>query len=572
MLKKIIDSNYYLRNNALIFVNNVNDIFISPDDGIFEAVPLKYALFNYLGSLKFDIAYIDNSGFTPVFPPTTDRKNSTFNKPTGDFLENTAIYINQVLNQLKSSNDVKKVLIINAIDLLLPDADASNIQANEANLIQVLVEATNNSNFRRSGNMVILLTTANNPSQILTRSGAFTKVNIELPDYNSRLNLINFFNTVNVFKNTFNSKINNEELARLTSGMQNIYIEKLFRYCTHKQTEINHIDIIRFKERSIENSFCETIEFKFPEKTIDEIIGLNHLKDHMLKEKYLLDNDKTLMSSTELWLGVPGVGKTHSVEAYANLLGFSFYSLRNVRDKYVGESEKKMELVSDFIKNQENFILFMDEIDQVFNRGSNDGNGVDNRLFAQLLMITGDNSRRGKSKIIFASNRVDLLDSALINRLSNKIVFLTPSLNERVILFKNFLSEYNKKNITNTLNDSQLFTLSSNPKLAFTSVRELIDICIKIVNDAYLQNRSIDYNLCDTVINYFNSTNTNDYEYIALLSIANLKFADQLPWNASKPFDYNNLPNYLHNLVNDDGTIKTAEFNQRLNELQQIRR
>jgi len=85
-------------------------------------------------------------------------------------------------------------------------------------------------------------------------------------------------------------------------------------------------------------------------------------------------------------------------------------------------------------------IVFVDEIDQAFgSRGTGlaGDSGVSSRIFGKLLEEIGNTKNRGKVIWIAASNRVDLLDLAMIRRFGKIFPVLLPYSKEtRIKIFK----------------------------------------------------------------------------------------------------------------------------------------
>jgi transitional endoplasmic reticulum ATPase len=114
--------------------------------------------------------------------------------------------------------------------------------------------------------------------------------------------------------------------------------------------------------------------------------------------------------------GPPGTGKTFVVRALANEAGAAFFTIKGAEllDKYVGESERAVREVFARARAVAPAILFFDEIDALAPVRGNSTNSVTDSVVAALLTEMDGVSERGDVFVIGATNRKDLVDSALL--------------------------------------------------------------------------------------------------------------------------------------------------------------
>lgn len=92
-----------------------------------------------------------------------------------------------------------------------------------------------------------------------------------------------------------------------------------------------------------------------------------------------------------LMCGVPGCGKSLAARAAARQLGKPLLQMDigNLMNKYVGESERKMDLALKLAEAMSPCVLWIDELDKGFSEAGNTGNtgnsGVFRRMFGKLL-------------------------------------------------------------------------------------------------------------------------------------------------------------------------------------------
>eukprot|EP01138_Halocafeteria_seosinensis_P007654 gb/GECG01007822.1/.p1 GENE.gb/GECG01007822.1/~~gb/GECG01007822.1/.p1 ORF type:complete len:795 (+),score=118.92 gb/GECG01007822.1/:1-2385(+) len=144
-----------------------------------------------------------------------------------------------------------------------------------------------------------------------------------------------------------------------------------------------------------------------------------------------------------LLYGPPGCGKTLLAKAIASESHANFISVKGpeLLDKYVGESERAVRQVFQRARASAPCIVFFDEMDALAPRrsGSASGSsGVSERVVNQLLTeLDGLDSRKGVF-IVAATNRPDIIDSAMLRpgRLDKLLFVPLPNSEERASILR----------------------------------------------------------------------------------------------------------------------------------------
>ncbi|RCV35421.1 hypothetical protein SETIT_7G238600v2 [Setaria italica] len=164
---------------------------------------------------------------------------------------------------------------------------------------------------------------------------------------------------------------------------------------------------------------------KVPNVKWEDVGGLEEVKKVILDTIQLplmykhLFSSKLRKRSGVLLYGPPGTGKTLLAKAVATECSLNFISVKGPEliNMYVGESEKNVRDIFEKARSARPCVIFFDELDSLAPaRGSSaDSGGVMDRVVSQLLVeIDGLSDNSQDLFIIGATNRPDLLDSALL--------------------------------------------------------------------------------------------------------------------------------------------------------------
>ncbi|KAF7003639.1 hypothetical protein CFC21_018936 [Triticum aestivum] len=194
------------------------------------------------------------------------------------------------------------------------------------------------------------------------------------------------------------------------------------------QKEENHFckeDILSSLERAKKRNRAALGTPKVPDVKWEDVGGLEEVKKVILDTIQLpllykhLFSSKLPKRSGVLLYGPPGTGKTLLAKAVATECSLNFLSVKGPEliNMYVGESEKNVRDIFEKARSARPCVIFFDELDSLAPaRGSSaDSGGVMDRVVSQLLVeIDGLSDNSQDLFIIGATNRPDLLDSALL--------------------------------------------------------------------------------------------------------------------------------------------------------------
>ncbi|WP_048098302.1 proteasome-activating nucleotidase [Archaeoglobus sulfaticallidus] len=144
-----------------------------------------------------------------------------------------------------------------------------------------------------------------------------------------------------------------------------------------------------------------------------------------------------------LLYGPPGTGKTLLAKAVANQTKATFIRVVGSEfvQKYIGEGARLVREVFQLAKEKAPSIIFIDELDAIAARRTSSDTSGDRevqRTLMQLLSEMDGFDNRGDVKIVGATNRIDILDPAILRpgRFDRIIEVPLPNYEGRVQIFK----------------------------------------------------------------------------------------------------------------------------------------
>ena len=144
-----------------------------------------------------------------------------------------------------------------------------------------------------------------------------------------------------------------------------------------------------------------------------------------------------------LLYGAPGTGKTLLAKAVAHETEATFIRIigSELVQKFIGEGARLVREIFNLAKDKAPTILFIDELDAIGSQRlkiATSGDREVQRTLMQLLSELDGFEQRGDVKIIGATNRIDILDPALLRpgRFDRLIEFPIPGVKAREAIFK----------------------------------------------------------------------------------------------------------------------------------------
>jgi len=342
----------------------------------------------------------------------------------------------------QAEENAPSIIFIDEIDSIAPKREEVTGEVEKRIVSQLL---TLMDGMKSRGKVVVIAAT-NRPDSIdpaLRRPGRFDReIEIGIPDQQGRREILN----IHTRGMPIEKKVNLDQIAKVTHGFVGADLEILAKEAAMRSlrrilpdldleeekipAEILQKIIITdndFKDalKEVRPSALREVLVQVPNVTWEDVGGLESLKEELyeavewpLKHKEAFEYTDITAPKGILLYGPPGTGKTLIAKAVAHTTESNFISIKGpeLLSKWVGESEKGVREIFRKARQAAPCIIFLDELDSLApsrSSGSSDSS-VTERVVSQLLTEIDGLEELHNVLIIGATNRVDLIDNALL--------------------------------------------------------------------------------------------------------------------------------------------------------------
>jgi transitional endoplasmic reticulum ATPase len=365
----------------------------------------------------------------------------------------------------EAEENAPSIVFIDEIDAIAPKREEVSGETERRVVAQLLTLMDG----LKSRGQVVVIGATNRPDALdpaLRRGGRFDReIEIGVPDKDGRREVLQ----IHTRGMPLDEKVDLDEIADTTHGFVGADLEMLCKEAamrvlrrvlpdikadeeipkeTLKKMIIKKSD---FKEalKEIQPSALREVLVQVPDIKWDDIGGLENAKQELREAvewplKYPESFDKFGVTPPRgvLIYGPPGTGKTLLAKAVANESKANFIAVKGpeLLSKWVGESEKGVREVFRKARQTAPTVIFFDEIDSIASArsGSSTDSGVTQRVVNQLLTEIDGLEELQDVAVIAATNRVDIMDPALLRpgRFDRHVKVDDPDEAARLAIFK----------------------------------------------------------------------------------------------------------------------------------------
>jgi len=366
----------------------------------------------------------------------------------------------------QAEENAPSIIFIDEIDSIAPKREEVTGEVEKRIVSQLL---TLMDGMKSRGKVVVIAAT-NRPDSLdpaLRRPGRFDReIEIGIPDEQGRNEILN----IHTRGMPIEKKVDLKQIAKTTHGFVGADLEILAKEAAMRSLRriLPDIDLdqekistevlqkikvtsedFRDALKEVRPSALREVLVQVPNVSWDDVGGLDSLKEELreaiewpLKHKEAIEYVDVETPKGILLYGPPGTGKTLIAKAVAKMTESNFISVKGpeLLSKWVGESEKGVREIFRKARQAAPCIIFFDEIDALVPRrsGSDFGSHVTQSVVSQILTEIDGLEELHNVLIIGATNRLDIVDEALLRpgRFDRIIQVPMPDEKARANIFK----------------------------------------------------------------------------------------------------------------------------------------
>jgi len=314
-------------------------------------------------------------------------------------------------NEANESRPKSVAIIIRYAEVIAPAVEAAWLSGEIGSNLIKLLNWANDPAIRQADITICLL--SENLSELnrrLVENPFVAKIEIPLPDQQARADFIeNLFARDPAGSSTATADA--KRLAAVSNGLTLIGVNQMVRRSLRVGKALDPAYLKKAKKELIEKECFGLLEFIEPKFDLSMVIAQDSVRQRLEEDARLIrDGVLEAVPMGYLLCGMLGTGKTFTATCFAGSIGIPAVVFKDIREKWVGSSERNMQKVLSVIRALGPVMVVVDEADAALGKRSSDGDsGTSGRLFAMVSSQMSNTEYRGRIIWMLLTARPDLL-------------------------------------------------------------------------------------------------------------------------------------------------------------------
>ncbi len=323
-------------------------------------------------------------------------------------------YILHKLAAITGRPDQKRksvAILVRYAEVIAPAVDAAWLSGEVGSNIIKLLNWANDPGIRQADVTVCLL--CENLAELnprLVENPFVSKIQVPLPEEKERLDLVE-----QVLAKESRADLGMSEqakmVARVSNGLTLVGVSQIIRRGIQSGRPFDASYLREAKKDLIEKECYGLLEFIEPRYNLSMVVAQQAVRHRLEEDARLIREGHTAsVPMGYLLCGMLGTGKTFTSTCFAGSIGIPAVVFKDIREKWVGSSERNMQKVLTVVRALGPVMVIVDEADAALGKRTADGDsGTSSRLFAMVAAQMADTEYRGKIIWVLLTARPDLL-------------------------------------------------------------------------------------------------------------------------------------------------------------------
>ncbi|MFB3905734.1 MAG: ATP-binding protein [Acidobacteriota bacterium] len=322
-----------------------------------------------------------------------------------------------ILHKLLEKNEANEArpksvaIIIRYAEIIAPGVEAAWLSGEVGSNLIKLLNWANDPAIRQADITICLL--CENLSELnrrLVENPFVAKIEVPLPDQQARNDFIEKLFAGHA-AGTGAAPADARRLAAVSNGLTLIGVNQMVRRSLRVGKGIDAAYLKKAKKELIEKECFGLLEFIEPKFDLSMVIAQETVRERLEEDARLIrEGVLEAVPMGYLLCGMLGTGKTFTATCFAGSIGIPAVVFKDIREKWVGSSERNMQKVLSVIRALGPVMVVVDEADAALGKRTSDGDsGTSGRLFAMVSSQMSNTDYRGRIIWMLLTARPDLL-------------------------------------------------------------------------------------------------------------------------------------------------------------------